>query len=60
MTSSPASKSKSKHPPRHKFVRPPAVRLATAVRIITREAAEYRASLDEANALKARYERAKG
>lgn len=57
------SKSKSKAPkakaPQHKFVRTPAIRLATAVRIITREAAEYRASLDEANALKARYERAK-
>ena len=50
---------KSKHPPRHKFVRTPAVRLATALKILARETVEHRAALDEAAALKIRYERAK-
>ncbi len=55
---------KPKHPPRHKFVRTPplrtpTVRLATALKILARETVEHRAALDEAAALKIRYERAK-
>ncbi len=53
------TKSKPKRPPRHKFVRVVAVRMATALKILARETAEHRAALDEATALQARYERAK-
>ena len=52
-------KSRPKAPPKHRFVRKPALRMATAVKILSREATEWRASLEEAEALKARYERAK-
>ena len=50
---------KTKQPPRHKFVRVPPVRLATALKILARETVEHRAALDEATALRVRYERAK-
>ncbi len=52
-------KPRPKSPPKHRFVRKPALRMATAVKILSREATEWRASLDEAEALKSRYERAK-
>lgn len=51
------AKPKSKRPPRHKFVR--VVRMATALKILARETVEHRTALDEAAALKARYESAK-
>lgn len=40
-------------------MRAPAVRMATALKILARETVEHRAALDEATALRARYERAK-
>jgi hypothetical protein len=52
-------KSKPKLPPKHRFIRAPALCMVTAVKMLSREAREWRASLEEAEALTARYERAK-